>query len=102
MTVHQSQRILNAFESHVAANSSRTSTGFRVRIFNDNKQTSFKQYLAQLRVIEAKALLLQLPPKPLELVAEEAGFQSMSTFHAAFKKLEGLPPGAFRAAAGNS
>ena len=40
VTVHQSQRILNAFESHVAANSSRTSTGFRVRIFNDNKQTS--------------------------------------------------------------
>ncbi|MEG1680051.1 MAG: helix-turn-helix domain-containing protein, partial [Stenotrophomonas sp.] len=72
------------------------------QLLNDNKQTSFKQYLAQLRVIEAKALLLQLPPKPLELVAEEAGFQSMSTFHAAFKKLEGRPPGAFRAAAGNS
>ena len=72
------------------------------QLLNDNNQTSFKQYLAQLRVIEAKALLLQLPPKPLELVAEEAGFQSMSTFHAAFKKLEGRPPGAFRAAAGNS
>ncbi|HBH08801.1 MAG TPA: hypothetical protein DDX40_05310 [Rikenellaceae bacterium] len=40
VTVHQSQRILNAFESHLAANPSRTSTGFRVRIFNDNKQTS--------------------------------------------------------------
>ena len=72
------------------------------QLLNDNKQTSFKQYLAQLRVIEAKSLLLQLPPKPLERVAEEAGFQSMSTFHAAFKKLEGLPPGAFRTAAGNS
>lgn len=40
VTVHQSQSILDAFESHVAANPSRTSTGFRVRIFNDNKQTS--------------------------------------------------------------
>lgn len=40
VTVRQSQSILNAFESHVASNSSRTSNGFRVRIFNDNKQTS--------------------------------------------------------------
>lgn len=40
VTVHQSQRILNAFESHLAANPSRTSSGYRVRIFNDNKQTS--------------------------------------------------------------
>ena len=40
VTVHQSQSILNAFEAHVRTNASRTSNGFRVRIFNDNKQTS--------------------------------------------------------------
>ena len=67
------------------------------QLLNDNNQTSFKQYLAQLRVIEAKVLLRQLPPKPLEIVAEEAGFQSMSTFHSAFKKQEGVTPAAFRA-----
>lgn len=69
------------------------------QLLNDNNQTSFKQYLAQLRVLEAKALLRQLPAKPLELVAEQAGFQSMSTFHSAFKKHEGITPAAFRAAA---
>jgi AraC-like DNA-binding protein len=68
------------------------------QLLNDNNQTSFKQYLAQLRVIEAKTLLQQIPPKPLEVVAEEAGFQSMSTFHSAFKKREGVTPAAFRAA----
>lgn len=72
------------------------------QLLNDNKQTSFKSYLAQLRVVEAKALLRQLPAKPLERVAEEAGFQSMSTFHSAFKKLEGITPAAFRAAGNNS
>ncbi|KRG67714.1 hypothetical protein ABB27_09095 [Stenotrophomonas terrae] len=72
------------------------------QLLNDNKQTSFKSYLAQLRVVEAKALLQQLPAKPLERVAEEAGFQSMSTFHSAFKKLEGITPAAFRAASSNS
>jgi len=69
------------------------------QLLNDNNQTSFKQYLAQLRVLEAKVLLRQLPPRPLELVAEQAGFQSMSTFHSAFKKHEGITPAAFRAAA---
>lgn len=68
------------------------------QLLNDNNQTSFKQYLAQLRVVEAKALLLQQPPKPLEIVAEQAGFQSMSTFHSAFKKCEGVTPAAFRSA----
>ena len=68
------------------------------QLLNDNNQTSFKQYLAQLRVVEAKALLRHMPPKPLEIVAEEAGFQSMSTFHSAFKKQEGVTPAAFRAA----
>ncbi len=68
------------------------------QLLNDNNQTSFKQYLTQLRVVEAKALLQQRPIKPLEVVAEEAGFQSMSTFHSAFKKREGLTPAAYRAA----
>ncbi|WP_031370644.1 helix-turn-helix domain-containing protein [Lysobacter antibioticus] len=72
------------------------------QLLNDNNQTTFKQYLAQLRVGEAKALLRQLPPKPLEVVAEEAGFQSMSTFHSAFKKLEGVTPAAFRATKADS
>lgn len=68
------------------------------QLLNDNNGTSFKQYLAQLRVIEAKALLQQVPAKPLDVVAEEAGFQSMSTFHSAFKKQEGVTPAAFRLA----
>ena len=40
VTVHQSKSILDAFKFHVATNSARTSSGYRVRIFNDNKQTS--------------------------------------------------------------
>lgn len=72
------------------------------QVLNDNNQTSFKQYLAQLRVGEAKVLLQQVPAKPLEVVADEAGFQSMSTFHSAFKKWAGVTPAAFRAGSGDS
>ncbi len=66
------------------------------QLLNDNNQTSFKQYLAQLRVGEAKTLLRREPSKPLEAIAEAAGFQSMSTFYSAFKKVEGITPTAFR------
>ena len=73
-----------------------------LQLLNHHNQTSFKQYLAQLRVIEARTLLQTTPAKPLEVVAEEAGFQSMSTFYSAFKKHEGATPAAFRAARADS
>lgn len=40
VTVHQSQSVLKALNNQIASNSSRRMTGYRVRIFNDNKQTS--------------------------------------------------------------
>lgn len=40
VTVHQSRNILDAFNSYVASNASRDVAGYRVRIFNDNKQTA--------------------------------------------------------------
>jgi AraC-like DNA-binding protein len=66
------------------------------QLLNDNNKTSFKQYLTQLRVDEAKLLLQQSPQKPLEIIAESAGFQSMSTFYSAFKKSVGVTPAAYR------
>ncbi len=66
------------------------------QLLNDNNKTTFKQYLTQLRVDEAKLLLQQSPQKPLEIIAELAGFQSMSTFYSAFKKSVGVTPAAYR------
>ena len=40
VTVHQSQGILSSMNKQIASNSSRKMTGYRVRIFNDNKQNS--------------------------------------------------------------
>ena len=40
VTVHQSQGILSSMNKQIASNSSRRMTGYRVRIFNDNKQNS--------------------------------------------------------------
>ena len=40
VTVHQSQGILSSMNRQIAANHSRKISGYRVRIFNDNKQNS--------------------------------------------------------------
>ena len=77
--------------------------GYTVDLADEVKDTDKVFDLDGVRlVVEAKALLQQTPPKPLEVVAEEAGFQSMSTFHSAFKKQEDITPAAFRAANANS
>jgi AraC-like DNA-binding protein len=66
------------------------------QLLNDNNGTSFKQYVAQLRVSETQRLLLDQPGQTLEAIAEAAGFQSLSTFYAAFKKANGCTPALFR------
>ncbi|ALZ74904.1 helix-turn-helix domain-containing protein [Rheinheimera sp. F8] len=66
------------------------------QLLNDNNGTSFKQYVAQLRVSETQRLLLEQPGQTLEAIAEAAGFQSLSTFYAAFKKANGCTPALFR------
>ena len=38
--VHQSQAILESFNSHISSNSSKGISGFRIRIFNDNQQSA--------------------------------------------------------------
>ena len=38
--VHQSSEVLNSMRGHISSNSKRTISGYRVRIFFDNKQTA--------------------------------------------------------------
>jgi len=66
------------------------------QLLNDNNGTTFKQYIAQLRVNETQRLLLEQPGQTLEAIAEAAGFQSLSTFYAAFKKANGCTPALYR------
>ena len=60
--------------------------------------TSFADYINSYRVEEVKQLLLDPAFQQYSLLAigYEAGFNSKSTFYAAFKKATGLSPSAFR------
>lgn len=53
-------------------------------------------YLIQLRLREAKRIILQHPQRALREVAEQTGFNDVSHFVATFRKKEGITPGKYR------
>lgn len=74
------------------------SQGHLSKLINTELQQSFKEYLNNLRVEEAK-LYLQNPEfsnYTLVAIGLEAGFNSKSAFNASFKKVTGLTPSQFK------
>lgn len=65
---------------------------------NQRRQQSLSEYLAALRLCEAKRLLVD-PANDcftVEGVAQQAGFASRSVFYKAFREAEGITPTQFR------
>ncbi len=67
------------------------------QVLNDKLEKSFNAYVNEYRIAEAKKLLTSEPGLNLEAVAERSGFNSNSTFFAAFKKVTQRTPASFRA-----
>ena len=57
--------------------------------------TNFSTFINSYRINEAKVRLMQ-SPEPITSVALDCGFQTLSTFNRAFRKIEGLTPSEFR------
>lgn len=72
------------------------SGGHLSRLFHHSTGLTFREYLTQVRLQHAKALLLGTA-KNISEVAYESGFQSLSQFHRAFAKSFGTSPGKMRA-----
>ncbi len=62
--------------------------------------TTFYDYLNAARVGEACRLLLRTPVVNLEEVAEQCGFNSLSTFRRSFEKMKGCTPAHYRKTGG--
>lgn len=64
------------------------------RLINQQTESNFYQFINQFRVEEFKLLLNTPQAQQWSLLglAEEAGFNSKSTFYTAFKSLEGMTP----------
>lgn len=72
------------------------------QLLNDNMQKSFSVFINEFRINEAKRLLIESPKMTVDVVAEESGYNSQSTFYTAFKQFESTTPAKFRQSQLNS
>ena len=63
---------------------------------NDHLGKNFSQLINQVRVEAAKEMLLKDKHLTVEAIAYDCGFNSISTFHTAFKNVTGMTPASFR------
>ena len=77
--------------AHHAGVSTRTLT----RRFQEQLRTSPHKFLTSLRIEQAK-ILLESTATPIDLVAEQCGFNSTITFRTAFSRLVGVAPSRYR------
>jgi AraC-like DNA-binding protein len=67
------------------------------RLFRRHTHMSVTDYVTQLRVGRACALLIG-GDRPVAHIAEEAGYRNLANFHRQFKAMKGMTPRAFRLA----
>ncbi len=62
------------------------------QLLNNNLNKSFSQFINEYRIEEAKHLLKINANLKIEVIAEKCGFNSISTFYTAFKKITNTTP----------
>jgi len=67
------------------------------QLLNDNLNLSFNDFVNGYRIAHAKTLLLGDTAMKMDDLAENSGFNSLSTFYAAFKKHTQLTPAKYKA-----
>jgi len=65
------------------------------QFINDNLNKNFSQFINEYRIEEAKRLLVSNSNLKVEVIAEQCGFNSNSTFYTAFKKVTNTTPSKF-------
>jgi AraC-like DNA-binding protein len=66
------------------------------QLLNDNLDKSFSLFINEYRIEAAKILLSNDKLIKMEVIAEQCGFNSQSTFYSAFKKITRATPAKFR------
>ena len=62
------------------------------QLLNDNLNKSFMQFINEYRIEEAKRMLKTNQNLKMEIIAENCGFNSNSTFYTVFKKFTNTTP----------
>lgn len=64
-------------------------------IFKEVTQTTFSNYINEIRIEKAKKLLIETD-MPIKEIVPLVGFEEYNYFNRVFKQIAGLPPGSFR------
>ncbi|MEZ5833353.1 MAG: AraC family transcriptional regulator [Dongiaceae bacterium] len=67
------------------------------RLFRRHTHMSMTDYVGQLRIGRASALLIN-SDRPVAHIADEAGYRNLANFHRQFKAMKGVTPRTFRQA----
>lgn len=66
------------------------------KLFKKEMGINFSDYINEVRINKAKALMRQDASMPIYIIAEEVGYNSESYFSRTFKKLTGRSPNAYK------
>lgn len=97
VNVRQSQQIANSMKSHVASNGARTISGYRVRIFFDNKQnarTESEAVLKRFKGLYPDVMAYRIYANPYFKVTV-GDFRTKSEAMALLARIKGTFPSAF-------
>lgn len=73
------------------------SLSYLSRIFKERQSIKFIDYIHEKRIEASKALLGERDPiLTVQIIAERVGYSSALTYTRAFKRIEGMTPGAYR------
>lgn len=79
----------------IATQFNTTRTKFSTYLKND-KQTTFYEWIAELRIEDAKQQLIDFPEKPASEIAISVGIDDRSNFSRLFKRMVGVSPASYR------
>lgn len=74
----------------------RESPHYLSQVINQDLQTNFYEWVNGYRITAAKQTLLTYPDKTILTIAEDAGFNSKSTFNTAFRQHTQMTPSEYR------
>lgn len=75
-----------------AARAMGTNRSYLSRYLNEVRHMTFYEWVAIMRIDEAKSLMLENRDTSIEEIASQVGFSSLSTFSSTFKKVVGESP----------
>lgn len=97
--IHAEKLYLNpAISLQTIADEFNISSGYLSRLTNQNSKFNFRCFINNLRIEEAKKMLLDesFNKYTIHAIALESGFKTKSSFYTAFKKFTGTTPKAYK------